>query len=310
MSGRCAICGGGRFRSLGPNPDFDGLEIVRCRGCGLVITRPEPTGEELARRYEEEYRRVMGEAPTPQYLAFMDRRGKAQRDFVLDHAAIEIGRARVLDIGCSAGSFLRAMGELTPHLTGYEPDAAMAAQASRRLPPSASIVNGLFEPATISEGAFDLVAMSHVLEHVPEPVAFLRHLADAAPAGGHLFVEVPYETSWSVAEIIRARFRGKLHLAFFAPKTLRAAIEAAGWRVLVLKMFGPRRDRFSLVPYHHRALRFRVRDHLERNIRRLAKVTKLRAVAPTPSDPEMLTEENPGKGVYLRALAVRDPGRG
>ena len=41
------------------------------------------------------------------------------------------------------------------------------------------------------EDEYDFVIISHVLEHVTEPISFLKSFVDKMKNGGHLFIEVP-----------------------------------------------------------------------------------------------------------------------
>ena len=55
------------------------------------------------------------------------------------------------------------------------------------------------------DGAYDLAVLSHVLEHVPEPMSLLREAARVAPA---VLVEVPLEDNRSAAARREARGGG------------------------------------------------------------------------------------------------------
>ena len=75
-------------------------------------------------------------------------------------------------------------------------------------------------------GKADIVILSHVLEHVPEPRPFLRRAADLLHPEGVLYVEVPGIDNPKV----RARGYGAQpgHLLYFSLETLRRTGEAAG----------------------------------------------------------------------------------
>ena len=90
--------------------------------------------------------------------------------------------------------------------------------------------------------------MSHVFEHVLDPVIFLGHLLRATRPGGLVFIEVPNESISEVKRQVRAPFRGKLHLSYFSPLTLERCAKAAGGGTVKLSAYGPRASEFSLVP--------------------------------------------------------------
>ena len=74
--------------------------------------------------------------------------------------------------------------------------------------------------------------MSHVLEHVPDPVEFLAGLRKAARPESYLFVEVPNETEKTVRAMCKYEARGFMHLCFFDTNTLRRTMAGAGWTPL------------------------------------------------------------------------------
>jgi 2-polyprenyl-3-methyl-5-hydroxy-6-metoxy-1,4-benzoquinol methylase len=303
MSAACSICEGTRWRKYGTHPDFPGHHIVRCNRCGLIVTDPLPTTVELSERYKEEYRQVMRESATPEYFGFMDRRAAAQKAFILRNWTVNGHPPRVLDIGCSGGSLLLAMSELTPHLTGYEPDVAMAEEARKRLPASAHIVNDLFDPATVPDGSYDIITLSHVYEHILNPLDYLRELVRVAGPKGLIFIEVPHETSQTVREIVYAKFRGKLHISFFTLPTLRRTIEKAGGQIKALATFGPRNDEHTLVERSVPLFLGTAGFTIEKKLKRAAEILGIpRRHRQDVNIFDMLEYENDDSGIWIRAL--------
>ena len=233
---RCVICNGPRGRTVGPHPDFAGHEIIRCGTCTMIAVDPRPSVDQLAKRYRETYRTDVHEYPTDAYLAFMDRRAIAQRAFISTHSRFD-NTSRVLDIGCSAGSLLLSFGDGTPNLDGFEPDVMMARIARDRLPPSARIFNELCDPAVLPAETYDLITLSHVFEHVLDPVGFLGHLLRAARPDGLVFIEVPNE---SVSEVKRqVRVPPSAVSCIFPTSTPRRSAAALSHRGVLYGRFQP-----------------------------------------------------------------------
>ena len=234
----CVLCRSARAADIGPNPDFSASRICRCHRCGLIATSPVPSDAELESLYRRQYRQVRREAPNRAYLRDLDARAEAQLKFARGYGGIDLLNARVLDVGCSAGSFLKTCGRSATSLVGFEPDRLMRRTARGRLPQSARVHETLFRDDRLSAGTFDLIAASHVLEHVPQPVAFVSSLCGLLSEGGVLMIEVPNEDLLTVGNAVTSRWRGCMHLYFFSPDSLRATIEAAGGRVVRLATFG------------------------------------------------------------------------
>ena len=273
----------------------------------MISVDPKPSVDQLAEAYRETYRKDVQEYPSDYYVAFMDKRAVAQRAFVSTHLQID-NTSRVLDIGCSAGSLLLSFRNVTSNLEGYEPDVLMASVAHDRLPNSARILNELCDPAILPANTYDLITLSHVFEHVLDPVIFLGHLLRATRPGGLVFIEVPNESISEVKRQVRAPFRGKLHLSYFSPQTLERCGKAAGGATVKLSAYGPRASEFSLVP--NEMLRPRVK------LAMLARAhNRVRHALPMSRNPrwigsidlsEHLETDNGTDGIWIRALFSRN----
>ncbi len=161
---------------------------------------------------------------------------------------------RILDLGCGAGRYLLLMRALGWDVVGVEPDATSRAVATGQgLAVVASLADGGLEP-----GSFDVITLNHVIEHLEDPVGELRALRPLLAPGGRLGVATPnwaafgrrlFGRSWYALEPPR-------HLVLFAPPTLRATVEAAGFEVASLatrsSREGPVSWRRSWHLRHHR----------------------------------------------------------
>lgn len=208
----CAACGGG----LRPfdEPEVEGVRLAyaACTGCGLVQLDPRPTADELEGYYVDQYREGRGDADGSASAATQDRRAAQQVAFV--------GRtpARHLDVGCSTGGLLRAFG--AREQVGVEPGARHREAAAA----SGIEVHASLEDLAATEPAgFDLVTMSHVLEHLPDPVASLRLVRGLLAPGGELFVEVP--------SLYRSLAYEPAHLLAFTSRSLASTLGSAGFAV-------------------------------------------------------------------------------
>ena len=303
---RCPICDKSDNRRLGPHPDFTGHSIVRCHTCGMMSIDPRPSFDRLAEIYPVSYREAVDEKPTDHYLAFMDMRAVAQKAFISTHLRLQ-DQSRVLDIGCSAGSLLLALGVDTPNLDGYEPDTMMAGLARDRLPSSARIFNELCDPSTLPADTYDLITLSHVFEHVLEPVDFLNHLLRALRPNGLVFIEVPSESITEVKRQVRAAFPGKLHLSYFNPDTLGLCATRSGATTAKMSTYGPSTSQFSLVP--DEMLRPRAKRTLLTRaygrVRRTLLPWRDRKWIGSIDLAEYLGTDNGSDGIWIRALFSR-----
>jgi 2-polyprenyl-3-methyl-5-hydroxy-6-metoxy-1,4-benzoquinol methylase len=204
-----------------------------CAYCGLVYQSPRMTAAEADAFYAAEYRQLYqgGESPNTKDLAVQRARAEALVNFTQRHA---VNLERVLDIGASSGLLLRAMqNKFGCTVTGVEPGNAYreyAAQSGVRMVAALDDLKG---------EQFDLISMSHVLEHLPDPVGYLTHLRITfmRPASC-LLIEVPNLYCHDSFEVA--------HLSSFSATTLKQTLEKAGFGIVQLEAHGrPRSDMLS-----------------------------------------------------------------
>lgn len=110
----------------------------------------------------------------------------------------------VLDIGCNTGHLLRYLVDRGIQGIGIEPN-ARAVKFARDS--GLDVMHGYFEEHHDWHNVFDGVVLSHVLEHITDPVKFLLDVSKLLRPGGFIFVFVPNINS------LRTRFR----IATWAP---------------------------------------------------------------------------------------------
>jgi SAM-dependent methyltransferase len=130
--------------------------------------------------------------------------------------------ARVLDAGCGSG---RTLDELArygrPH--GTEVNVLGLAAARGR---GHEVKEGAVEAIPYGDGSFDLVTCLDVIEHTDDDVAALAELRRVTKPGGRLVASVPaHPRLWSHHDEVNG------HRRRYTRRTLRAAAEAAGWRL-------------------------------------------------------------------------------
>jgi SAM-dependent methyltransferase len=110
------------------------------------------------------------------------------------------------------------------------------------------VVHGSIDDARFPDASFDVVHMSHVLEHLADPLGNLRTIGRLLRPGGCLIVEVPNEFdnlyTWVRLRSATAHAYDvpSTHLWFFTPASLARVIRSAGFAVRRLHTFRDTED--------------------------------------------------------------------
>jgi 2-polyprenyl-3-methyl-5-hydroxy-6-metoxy-1,4-benzoquinol methylase len=269
LSGSCLLCSSGAFRELFRADDrlyattTAKFPIVQCSNCGLVRMENVPAdlspfyphnywfqpSQSLAARLEEAYRRLL----ILDHIQFAE------------HALREIGsNGPVLDVGCGGGLFLGVLRQRGARVAGMDnsPEAAAAALQHNQVP----ALLGDLTKAPIAPASCALITMFHVLEHLPDPKAFLTAARQLLRPGGRLIVQVPNIDCWQY-KVLGSNWNGvdvPRHLHDFRTKDLERLLNQSGFRVRRTKLFSWRDNPAGLATSLAPGL-----DPVARNVRRL-----------------------------------------
>jgi SAM-dependent methyltransferase len=144
--------------------------------------------------------------------------------------------SRVLDLGCGSGDWLAYAQKAGWSTAGVEPDPKAQRLGRRR---GIDIRESLED---FADETFDAITLSHVIEHVHDPMETLRTCRALLAPGGMIYVDTPnlnavghgiYGRYWRGLEAPR-------HLVLFTRLGLRRALERAGFgRILFRSRFYP-----------------------------------------------------------------------
>ena len=144
-------------------------------------------------------------------------------------------RGKLLDVGCGNGTFLARMREAGWDVLGIEPDPLAVKQAREQN--GIEVIAGSLESANLAESSFDAVTLSHVIEHVYDPVALLTSCRRLLVPGGLVTILTPNVESFGHTTFASSWFAldPPRHLFLFSSKTLRTCCERSGLQVRMLR---------------------------------------------------------------------------
>lgn len=237
---RCTVCGGNQWSFVRsgcdlyqPN-DKAKFKLYRCLSCGQIMQNPLPTPAQLSKAYSAEYapyRPAWKESGWPLWKVLRElttsRRMRRLRRY---------GVGRLLEVGCGAGDFLHAA-----HRSGWD---VRAVEYSNTLAEALRTELGFdvrtsdLMPGLWENGAFDVVALWSVLEHLDNPLEALAITSSYLRAGGVAFIQIPtlygveqgkrFRQYWALLDLPR-------HLSFFGREGFSDLCDQAGLKLIAFE---------------------------------------------------------------------------
>lgn len=230
----CPLCTARRYKEI--YKERGALGIVRCLSCGLLYVNPRLRDPEKiywgdADKYFKEARLIFeGEAKhhrDPNYLSDLKTiyKYKPSGDF--------------LDIGTNMGFFLRNARGREWNLYGVEPSPALSEMARKYF--GLNVKTAFLQEAGFADSFFDVVTMTDVFEHLPEPGEVLTEVHRILKPDGILFIKVP-NARFSLFKFYLAKMTGRLkcydlfdsyeHVVHYSKKTLGSMLEKYRFRII------------------------------------------------------------------------------
>lgn len=150
---------------------------------------------------------------------------------------LPVGGGRLLDVGCGNGAFLALARQTGWEVQGLDFDqGAVNAARSRGL----DVRHGGIELLADVSNAYDVVTLSHVVEHVHDPITLLANIQRLLKPGGRLWLKTPNLASVGANEF-GSDWRDMdppRHLVLFNRGSLQSALRRAGFSAIEWKFHG------------------------------------------------------------------------
>lgn len=231
---RCKICIEGRIHRYKSNIfsvySDKPYNLEYCDNCALVITSPIPSSDELSDIYNNKY------AYDVHLLVEKEKIYRAKK--TARHINTLNGIKTVLEIGSMYGFLLKQLEEIKLICSGIELDKKAAEYCIRN---NLNLINTSLENfLENSNKTYDLVVMSHVLEHIINPEKQLQSLRKLINNKGMIIIIVPNSSSLT-AKII-GKYWGywqvPIHITHFNRKSLSYILQISGFKIIDSKTVG------------------------------------------------------------------------
>jgi len=228
----CPVCGGDETRAhFEKVAHGETWYIRRCASCGHGFVANPPSLERLGEIQAALEADTSGSA-SGQMLA-PPRDDLENRTFARRIASLTTARGKTLDVGCGDGSatLCLSLEGFRPHLLiDFDP---RAASTVRHIPNSTFDRIAFEDLSSDAHGPFDVIVMSHVLEHALRPLDWLAHARNLLSRDGLLAIGLP--NFGGVYRFLGARdpfIIPPVHLQYFTPSSMRRALERSGLNVV------------------------------------------------------------------------------
>lgn len=206
--------------------------VFHCEDCdhGFLIAERVDAKEYYGGRYREQVSHHAKPAPTnPQEIFNVYSKYQSDRlERVLPYVKSD---SSVLEIGASAGQFLSYLDGKCARRCAIELDSACCEFMTRKLNIEAD--SNFLGESRFAKDKFDVVVSFQTLEHVADPVQFLRDVRNVLKPGGVAFIECPnlaepLLTVWDLPVYTQFYFHAD-HLSYFSARSLEKVARNAGF---------------------------------------------------------------------------------
>lgn len=251
LLGKCNLCGSNIFQLLLESKDFGSesgksYKLYRCKICNLCQQNPIPSAQQIQEFYPKNYpgnyvEELSTNSRNTNITSFVtETLYKINRTLFLsfkrDIKKIidyknnnNLQNLDILDVGCGSGLFLIALKKYNFNLMGIDIDEDVVNSLSKSYQLNVEVSS--FDDFK-TERKFDVIFMSHYLEHDPDPMKTLIKAKDLLKKGGMLIIKVPN------IDCLTFKIFGKYtylidiprHIFMFNSKTLRNYVDTVGFQ--------------------------------------------------------------------------------
>lgn len=231
---KCSLCNCKAYADLYQN---EAIRYVMCEECSLVSLYPRPTEEEYAHFYEKEYQKHRHKLETyEEAVARLESKGSYDKRklYLPDLDRYITKQSRVLEIGSGWGVLSRLIQDTYRcEVQSIETGKLQAHVAKKyfKLNVFCGTLNAFME-ANKTE-SYDVIVMTHVLEHLTNPDNALTHINKLLKKNGVLYIAVP-----NVARPFEPldRFFHFEHVYYFSPLTLMKLFRKNGLKIVYMNL--------------------------------------------------------------------------
>lgn len=224
----CPICQSKQFSKIAKYPAssilFSNRKLMICSNCGCKSIYPMINEKELD-EYNKNYWSIAqsnSELSRNRYILL----AKSRAEYLSEKLDI-LNNFEILDVGAGHGYIIDALKNKFPNIKTYavEIDTQMHDTLSKK---ADHVISSWRD---ITNTKFNLIVISHVLEHIVNPIEFLFDLKDLLKKNGFIFIEVPNNDDFHKKSL-------ESHLTVFNKSAIKWLVREIGMEIVDLNIIG------------------------------------------------------------------------
>jgi 2-polyprenyl-3-methyl-5-hydroxy-6-metoxy-1,4-benzoquinol methylase len=230
----CVLC---KFHKLNliSNRVRDSIKhkVLKCTKCGHVQLFPVPTPAEDKKFYDED----LQNKNINYYGRIKDHKKKSIDDTNRRWKLVQKitpKNGKILEIGSGHGFFVEMMHKNDFDITGIEISKEKRTMSKKVTKAKILDIDINFQMPNL--GNLDVVVMFHVLEHIADPIIFLKKIRKLLKPNGKIVIEVPNcdDFQLELNKAYREFYWQRAHIHYFTPKILKKICTLAGLKTEIL----------------------------------------------------------------------------
>ena len=185
MANTCKVCSSNHYKKIGEIKNIwkEYKDVYQCDECSLYFI-DSPTDEEINSLYKNEYHNNIKNKLFETAKSKM-RYARSLSQFNFIKQTIDLKNKDICEIGAFDGLLLSLFKKNNNNVFGYElnDDARVYAKKKYDI--------DLKENFLESKSKYDIIILSHVIEHFREPIEILIKIKSMLKEGGFIYIEVP-----------------------------------------------------------------------------------------------------------------------
>lgn len=235
----CNLCRGEKldlFKSK-LRDEKEKFKVFRCEKCGHIQLFPKPSEEDNKEFYDKNLQDIRRQKEISYEKLLANNKFDTDRhvNLIKELTNNDINSS-ILDIGAGYGFFVDALTR-----AGYKNVTGIEISIERRQismqHTNVAIIDFDINNPNIDIGTFDVVTLFHVLEHIDDPIKFLKNIYKLLNKNGILVCEVPNvrEILLDVCKEYNDFYWIRAHLNYFSSTTLLDCFKKAGYHKVEIR---------------------------------------------------------------------------